>query len=139
MMDCTGDGWDDLMAGSISYPAGNSDDGIVMMFAGGPYIPNDDPTVGVRHVALENKTTALSIWPNPVREQLNIAWRGDLVQMPRHFKVHDMRGELIASGSVPDGDGAAVWQCAATAAGAYLLSMFDTQENLLSTVRFVKR
>jgi hypothetical protein len=92
----------------------------------------------VHEVALERKSNALSLWPNPVREELNIAWRGDLKQMLRRFEIHDMLGRLVASGSVPEGDGAALWRCAGQPAGAYLLSVFDATGQMLATTRFFK-
>jgi hypothetical protein len=136
--DINGDGWDDAISGNRAYPDDRTSAGIAVILAGGPYIPSDDPTVGVRQITLENKKSALSIWPNPVREELNIAWRGDLARMPRRFEIHDMLGQLVASGAVPDGDGAAVWRAAGVPAGAYLLSIFDNSDTLLGTTRFLK-
>lgn len=49
-----------------------------------------------------------------------------------------MRGTLVASGSVPDGDGAAVWKCPTLAAGSYLLGIFDGEGTRLAALRFVK-
>ena len=109
-----------------------------MVLAGGPHIPGEDSTVGVRALALESKGAALSLWPNPVREELNIAWRGDLERMPRRFEIHDMNGRLLAQGAVPDGDGSALWRCSDQPAGAYLLSIFD-DTSLLATTGFIKR
>ena len=136
--DVNGDGWDDAIAANYQYPSSFDNGGIAIILAGGPYIPSDDPTVGVRHIPLENKSTALSLWPNPVRDELNIAWRGDLKHMPRRFEIHDMLGRLVSSGSVPDGDGAALWQCADRPSGAYLLSVFDASGTFLATIRFIK-
>ena len=90
-------------------------------------------------LALDNQSAALSLWPNPVREELNIAWRGDLKQMPRRFEIHDMSGRQIAGGDVPDGDGAAIWRSQGQPAGAYLLSVFDESGVLLVSEPFVKQ
>ncbi len=59
--------------------------------------------------------------------------------MPRRFAIHDMSGRQVASGSVPDGDGAALWRCEGQPAGAYLLSVFDDSGTLLATTRFLKQ
>ena len=136
--DINGDGWEDAIAANYQYPSSFDNGGIAIILAGGPYIPSDDPTVGVRHIPLENKSTALSLWPNPVREELNIAWRGDLKRMPRRFEIHDMLGRLVSLGSVPDGDGAALWRCNGQPSGSYVLSIFDAAGVVLATTRFIK-
>ena len=136
--DVNGDGWDDAICGNYHYPSDFDNRGVAVILAGGPYIPSDDPTVGVHQLALENKSAALSIWPNPVRDELNIAWRGDLAHMPRRFEIHDMLGRLVSSGSVPDGDGAALWPCADQPPGSYLLSIHDADGHRLATTRFIK-
>jgi hypothetical protein len=137
--DVNGDGWDDAIGGTEYYPSEFDMRGIAVIVAGGPYIPNDDPALGVHEVALERKPNALSLWPNPVRDELNIAWRGDLARMPRRFEIHDMLGRLVASGSVPDGDGAARWRCSEEPTGDYLLSIFDVDGIPLASVHFLKR
>jgi hypothetical protein len=136
--DINGDGWDDAIGGNRAYPDDRTSAGIAVILAGGPYIPSDDPAVSVRQIPLENRAHALSLWPNPVRDELNLAWRGDLVRMPRRFVIHDMLGQVVASGAVPDGDGAAVWRAAGVPAGAYLVSVFDAAGTLLATTRFLK-
>jgi hypothetical protein len=136
--DVNGDGWDDAISGEDNYPDQWSNGGIAIIIAGGPYIPNDEPAVGVRQIALEQRTAALSLWPNPVREELNIVWRGDLMRMPRRFEIHDMLGRFVSQGSVPDGDGAAIWRCADQPSGLYMLSIYDEVDRLLASTRFVK-
>jgi hypothetical protein len=134
--DVNGDGWDDAITGEGLYPDRWWESGITMIIAGGPYIPNDEPTVSVQEVALENHTDALSLWPNPVREKLNIAWRGDLARMPRRFEIRNMLGQLVTQGTVPDGDGAALWNCREQPAGPYLLSVYSDNDVLVATTRF---
>jgi hypothetical protein len=137
--DVNGDGWNDAIGATPFYPSDRVMGGIAIILAGGPYIPTDDPAVGVRQIPLENRRNALSIWPNPARAELNIAWRGDLARMPRRFEIHDMLGRLVATGAVPDGDPAALWRCAGQPAGTYLLSIFDAAGARLATTRFVKQ
>ena len=86
-----------------------------------------------------DSTLPLAIRANPVREQLNIAWRGDLQRMSQRFEVHDMLGKPIVSGPVPDGDGAALWEYASVAAGAYIISIFDQQGDRLASEPIVKQ
>ena len=100
------------------------------------YIPSEDPIVGVRQVTLDGRSRGLSLWPNPVRDELNIAWRGDLKRMPRRFEVHDINGNRLVSGSVPEGDGAAVWDASAHPAGVYILSVYDSDGRALAHERF---
>jgi hypothetical protein len=136
--DVTGDGWDDLLAANPEYGA-FTPAGIAIILAGGPYIPRDSTWLGVRDIAAEGKHDALSLWPNPVRDELNIAWRGDLKRMPSRFVVHDLLGRLIASGTVDAGRGAALWRCADVAVGCYLLSIFDATNTLLSSTEVIKQ
>jgi hypothetical protein len=134
--DCNGDGWDDLLTSNFSWPGQNW--GIALVLAGGPYIPSD-PSAGVRRIDLEEKSKAISVWPNPVRDELNIAWRGDLRRMPRRFVVHDIMGREIAHGEVAPGMGAAIWRCEDVASGIYLLSIQDARGDRIATARVVKQ
>jgi hypothetical protein len=134
--DCNGDGWDDVLTSNFSWPGQNW--GIALVLAGGPEIPRD-PSSGVRQISLEEKSDAISVWPNPARDVVNIAWRGDLKKMPRRFVVHDMVGREIAHGEVPAGSGAARWQCGDLPSGVYLVSIYDERGNPVATTRVVKR
>ena len=71
-------------------------------------------------------------WPNERRivaliDELNIAWRGDLAQMPARFEVFNSRGESIVSGSVDPWQGKALWECADVANGSYVLVGYDQE------------
>ncbi|MEP7219478.1 MAG: hypothetical protein ABI876_11205, partial [Bacteroidota bacterium] len=134
--DCNGDGWDDLLCFNYVYFGRN--DGIALILAGGPYIPRT-AGVGVEDIPLEQKQRALSLWPNPVHTELNIAWRGDLRRMPAHFVVSDILGHAIATGDIEPSAGAALWRCSQAPAGAYLLSVYDRNGILLTTTRFNKQ
>jgi hypothetical protein len=135
--DCNGDGWDDFIIGDRSYGPFNS--GIAMILAGGPYIPNDDPSLGVQEDPLENHTAGLSLWPNPVHDKLNIAWRGDLKQMPERFEVHGLSGKLVASGVVQPSLGAASWRCTETPAGWYVITAYDASGATIASTAIIKR
>jgi hypothetical protein len=134
--DVSGDGWPDLLCANSSWYAFNQ--GIALIVSGGPYIPRDSATSSVRDIELESHVNALSVWPMPARDVLNIAWRGDLKQMPHRFEVHDMAGRLVAEGEVDASAGSAVWRCGDAPAGAYLLSVFDHDDRLITTTSFVK-
>jgi hypothetical protein len=136
--DVTGDGWDDLLAANPEYGA-FTPAGIAIILAGGPYIPRDSTWLGVRDIAAEGKHDALSLWPNPVHNELNIAWRGDLKRMPQRFEVHDLLGRLIASGTVDAGRGAALWRCADVPAGTYLLTTFDRSGSIIASAMICKQ
>ncbi len=133
--DIDGDGWGDYIGGSYQYGTVNS--GIAMLFFGGPYIPRD-PTMGVEVVAGEGHAQAISVWPNPAREELHVAWRGDLRRSPRIFHVHDGGGRLVASGEVDASSGGALWRCGGAAAGVYIVSIQDAQGSLLASVTVTK-
>ena len=124
--DVNGDGWSDYLTAQPKWPG--NDAGIAMILAGGPYIPRDDNTTSVQDIPAEGKHDAMAVWPNPVREVLNIAWRGDLQRMPKRFVVHSVAGERIAGGVVDSGVGAAVWQCDGVASGSYVLTAYDDHD-----------
>jgi hypothetical protein len=84
------------------------------------------------------RSDAISTWPNPLNDQLHIAWRGDLPRMPEHFQVHDLPGRLIAEGHVDAWRGEALWNCAGLPQGSYLLSIFDRNGALLAARRLIK-
>jgi hypothetical protein len=135
--DCNGDGWDDYITANSSWFG--EDQGIAIVLAGGPYIPRDSATSGVRDIVVAGVQQAVSIWPNPALGELNIAWRGDLKRMPRRFAVHDVLGREIARGEVEPWRGAALWRCEGVPAGTYLLSMYDNADALITTVSFIKQ
>jgi hypothetical protein len=93
----------------------------------------------VRDLELEGKQGALSLWPNPVVDAVNIAWRGDLRHAPSRFVVHDLLGKVMAEGRVDPAIGAAIWHCADVTPGAYLLSIFDRHDILITTTTLIKR
>jgi hypothetical protein len=134
--DVTGDGYDDVIYGAPSY---NSDGGVAYILAGGPYIPRDSASLGVRDVAVAGRQTGLSFWPNPVHDELNIAWRGDLKRMPARFEVHDLLGRLVAAGSVESWRGAALWRCEDVPAGTYLLLVYDHSGNMIASTELIKQ
>jgi hypothetical protein len=135
--DFNGDGWSDYLGGNPFYYDPGVDKGIVVIIAGGPYIPVDDPSMGVREVVTGERPRALFVWPNPVRDHLNIAWRGDLMRSPSRFAIVDTRGVEIASGEVGPEAGAAIWRCGDVAAGAYVLRVLDEQGHTIgvTTIR----
>jgi hypothetical protein len=137
--DVNGDGWRDFMFGDPSYYDPGTDKGIVGILAGGAYIPVDDPSMGVREIASEERQGALSIWPNLVTSELRIAWRGDLRRWPARLEIFDSRGGLVASGSVGETSASATWECAAMPAGVYFLRVRDDAGAHLATASFVKR
>jgi hypothetical protein len=134
--DVSGDGWDDYIVADYTY---NNNAGIAIIFAGGPYIPRDSTSLGVRDIAVAGQPVGLSLWPNPIHDELNIAWRGDLTQMPSRFEVHDLLGRLVASGQVEPWRGAALWRCTDVAAGTYLLTISDHNGNVIATTGLIKQ
>lgn len=133
--DVTGDGWNDVIAGDILF---GIYDGIAIVFAGGPYIPRDSSASSVEDIAIGGVSDAVSVWPNPVRDELHIAWRGDLRSFPARFTVHNTLGSLVAEGSTEAWRGQAVWSCAAQPAGTYVLRLYSERDFLLAEARIVK-
>ena len=136
--DVNGDGWSDFLGGNPRY-YDDTDRGVVVVLAGGPYIPVDDPSMGVREVVTGERPRSVFIWPMPVADELNIAWRGDLERMPARFKVFDVGGGLVARGAVDPYVGSAHWRCGDAPPGAYVLRVLDEDGGLLGTASFVKR
>lgn len=134
--DVTGDGWNDAIEG---YGSRGFNEGIAVIWAGGPYIPRDSLTIGVVDVAVAGRRDAISIWPNPAVADLHIAWRGDLHRMPARFSVHDLMGREVAIGSVEPWRGEALWHCADRPAGVYLVSVYDERGDLLVTTSIIKQ
>lgn len=132
--DINNDGWDDLMTGN--YTVG-LESGVAVILAGGPEIPVD-PTMGVEAIAGEGHQQAIAVWPNPMRTELHIAWRGDLKRMPSKFTVHDVAGSLVASGEVEPGAGAALWHATDAPAGTYILTVYDRTGNQIATKQVVR-
>ena len=131
--DCTGDGWDDLITSSPRWPGDFS--GIAVILAGGPYIPLDQPTVGVRTEPMANHQHGLYLWPNPATTELNIAWRGDLATMPARLAIHNMAGQLIAENELRPELGSAQWPTLGVASGTYLLTAYDRSGKVIASTQ----
>lgn len=137
--DCNGDGWDDLLISDHTWWWDVLSYGIAMVLAGGPEIPNDDPTVSVREEPVAGEAGGLYLWPNPVVDELNIAWRGNLKKMPQSFTAHDMAGKRVAAGDVEPYLGAALWKCGDLPAGAYVLTAYNKEGEVIATARVIKQ
>ncbi|KXK57043.1 MAG: T9SS type A sorting domain-containing protein [Chlorobi bacterium] len=137
LADCNGDGWSDLLVNDPDW--WGFDQGIAVILAGGPYIPHDDPTVDVEQLPAEGKSNAISLWPNPVRDQLNIAWHGGLSLPPARIAIHDLTGRLVASGTTDPSVGAAVWHADAVADGTYFLTLYDRNGVVVASRLFSKQ
>ena len=119
VLDVNGDGWPDIGGCNWTYNnvGGTGNNGVAVVFAGGPEIPAPDSVAGIRTVTVGHHEDAVWLWPNPVRDELNIAWRGDLDRMPERFIVTDLVGRRVAWGDVEPWRGAAVWHTESVSAG----------------------
>ncbi|MGE3800671.1 MAG: FG-GAP repeat domain-containing protein [Candidatus Kapaibacterium sp.] len=134
--DATGNGWSDYLTANPSWFGG--DQGIVILLEGGPYIPTDDTTSGVQEVATDEHRAALHIWPNPVVDEMHVAWRGDLKSSPSFLRIYDMAGRLIVEQDVDGWRGEALWKCGAVASGSYLLVVYDHNEHAIAQTNIIK-
>ena len=134
--DVTGDGYDDFIAGDWQY---NFRSGVAFVVAGGPTIPLDDTTLSVREYPIAGESGGLYLWPNPVVDELHIAWRGNLKHKPVRFVVYDMVGREVVAGEVDPGLGAALWQCNDVASGAYRVVAFDEEGTVIGSAEVVKQ
>jgi hypothetical protein len=133
--DVTGDGYDDAVyADEISF----SRSGVAYLLAGGPYIPRDSTSLGVRDITVAGRPAGLSLYPNPIHDELTIAWRGDLKQTPARFEVHDLLGQLTVASDVEEWHGSALWRCAGVPAGTYLLTVYDRSGAIIATAPLIK-
>ncbi len=131
--DFDGDGWDDIL--SVDP---NDDDlfGTSVAHAGGPYIPHR-PDAAITWLADDVQQNAIALWPNPTRDVLHVAWRGDLVRLPRTIEVYDMKGRLIERQQRPSYTGEISWACDAVAPGAYLVRVLDYRGKQVAVGRVV--
>ncbi len=134
--DVTGDGWQDY--GASDPEAGVRATGVARVYAGGPYIPLDDPLLSVRQESIAGESGGLLLWPNPVVDRLQIAWRGDLLVMPTRFAVYDVEGGLVVEGEVDPQGGSAVWECGDVATGSYLLVGYGADGEQIASASVVK-
>jgi hypothetical protein len=134
--DVTGDGYDDFLTGNFDY---GLQSGIAALFAGGPYIPHDWQTSAVDQIAVTGESDRISIWPNPLGDELHITWSTDRLHAPGRFVVHDVLGSEIARGTIDPFGGHARWRCADLPAGTYLLTIFDNAGRPIATTRLMKQ
>ena len=134
--DVTGNGYCDYISAQPNYGIARS--GLAFILAGGPYIPIDDTTVSVSEYPVAGERGGLYLWPNPVVEELHIAWKGNLKSLPSRFVVYDMEGREIIAGDVDPYGGMALWRCGSIPSGAYVITAFDSTGQILSTARIIK-
>ncbi len=135
LSDVNGDGWPDVLFGNYTY---FFQSGVALILSGGPYIPRDGVS-GVQDLSINGQESAVSIWPIPMRDELHIAWRGDLRRPPARFEVHDITGKLVAIGDADPATGEALWTCSTAPAGVYMLSIYDRDGDRISATRIPKR
>ena len=135
--DVTGDGYDDFIAGDGMF-GGGIRSGIAFVVAGGPSIPLDDTTLSVQEYPIAGESGGLYLWPNPVIDELHIAWRGNLAKKPAWFAAYDMSGREVVRGEVNSSIGAALWECRDIPSGAYRVVAFDGGSQVIGTAPIVK-
>ncbi len=136
--DVTGDGWSDILYSAHKYgPFVNT--GIAFLLAGGSEIPLDDTTLSVVEHPVAGESGGLYLWPNPVVDELHIAWKGNLKRMPARFTVFDVVGQEVVSGDVEPYRGAALWRCGSVAAGSYRVMLYDTTGEVIATAPIIKQ
>ncbi len=133
--DVDNNGWRDRLIASETY--GGPGVGRAVIVAGGPYIPVDDPTVSVESAPVAGEPTALHLWPNPVTDNLHVAWRGDLPRMPHLMQIYNALGELVEERGLPTWKGTTTWSAAGHPAGAYTIVIFDAGTRQLGTIPFI--
>ena len=134
---CRGTGWDCYLTGNGSW--GSNNQGIVVLLEGGTYIPTDDTTSTVQEISTQEHPAAFHIWPNPVRDELYIAWRGDLKNPPSLLVVYDINGREVVSGAVEAWRGEVLWRCADVSAGTYFLTIYNTNGTMIASTTIIKQ
>ncbi len=137
--DCDGDGWPEIICGDPDWYGSPFLYGKATVLAGGPEIPRDTATSSVQHIQAEQKPRALSFWPNPALDRVQIAWRGDLRQMPHRFTVHNMLGVIVTQAEVEPWRGTATWLCGDVPPGSYLLTAYDEHGLVVASATLIKR
>lgn len=136
--DVTGDSYDDFLISDPTYgPLVNT--GIAFLLTGGPDIPLDDTTLNVRSYPVAGDPDGLFLWPNPVGEELHIAWKGNLKRIPVRFAVYSWDGREIVSGPVDPYRGSALWTCATVPPGRYLLIAYDNTGRTIGSAPVLKQ
>jgi hypothetical protein len=138
MPDVNGDGWDDLIFGNSAYTTFGPNQGIALILAGGPYIPFDTAASDVQQVPAEGHQAGLVLYPNPVHDELHVAWRGDLKRMPERFEAFNTRGERVAGGVVDSWRAEALWKMEGLPAGVYVLTVYDGDGMIVATTEVAK-
>lgn len=139
--DVTGDGYEDQIHANHRYRGDfvRLNSGIAIVLKGGPHIPFDDTTLSVAEYPVAGESGGLYLWPNPVADELHIAWKGNLKVKPSRFAVYDLLGREVVSGDVDPHRGAAVWRCGSVAAGTYTIVAYDAAGGAIASARIVKR
>lgn len=135
--DVTGDGYEDLLYGTWSY--GPLETGLAILLAGGPDIPLDDPSMAVEEYPVAREASGLSLWPNPVVDELHIAWKGNLERMPSRFAIYDLKGTTVVESQADPHRGEMLWRCDGVVPGIYTLIAYDAEDHPIAEARIVKR
>ncbi|MDB5036003.1 MAG: hypothetical protein JWQ98_3244 [Chlorobi bacterium] len=115
--DLDGNGADELVVVSSSVRRNGIDDGPeIWIYRGGPDFQVDRPSLIIR-----TPCTAAG-----------------MADLDGDHRLCDMSGKMMAAGRVESWRGEALWNCAGTPAGVYLLSIFDRDGALIATRRIVR-
>jgi hypothetical protein len=130
--DVNGDGWDDVLFSDPGYPSPTFRQGLAIILSGGAYIPRDSlAPSAIRDVELGAHRDAFTLWPMPIIDHLNVAWRGDLPHAPRRYRIVDARGFTVAEGPIGFGGSTIRWNASGAPAGAYVVTLLDGAGSLL--------
>jgi hypothetical protein len=132
--DVNGDGWSDIIFGDDEYPSESLPYGLAIILTGGAYIPRDgfEPSAIV-DVSDGRMPDAVTIWPVPATDVLNIAWRGDLVSAPSSIAITDVLGRVVHRENVLPVQSHATWRCFEMPAGTYLLTLLDSNSRVIAS------
>ena len=84
----------------------------------------------------ENDYTSLSIYPNPVKDLLNLEWDAQLVMNPQ-IDIYDLTGNLLMTKNVTSNLGVETINIAHLENGTFVL-VFSSEFAKLTTKLFVK-
>jgi hypothetical protein len=137
--DVNGDGWSDIIFGDDEYPSASLPYGLAIILTGGAYIPRDgfEPSAIV-DVSDGRMPDAVTIWPVPATDVLNIAWRGDLASAPSSIAITDALGRVVHRENVLPVQSHATWRCSGMPTGTYLLTLLDSNLRVIASGSVVK-
>jgi hypothetical protein len=89
--------------------------------------------------AAGERQDAITMRPNPAREELHVTWLRDMHRQPSRRAVFDVVETDVSADAIDDRRGTTLWNCIAVCIGGDNLRIHDASENAIASAHIIKQ